>query len=202
MSAQLTVAVWLTLWAAACAILAARPLIPNRSGTFALRFGPALAIGLTAAALLEPGSALAEGTAGVMLAAAAPVDVKTGYLFDSVTLPAATLCILIAALERTTTSAFWGVAAIVAPLAVLAFISRGGWIGWGDVKACLSLAIAFGGVGSAMALFIASVSGLAAHAMRLHRGRSIPFGPHLAAGAATVIIFGSQARHLLEELGR
>jgi len=202
MSAQFTVALWLTLWAAACAILAARPLIPNRSGTFALRFGPALAIGLAAAALLEPGAALAQGTAGVMLAAAAPIDAKTGYLFDSVTLPAAAVCILIAALERTATTALWGVAAIVAPLGVLAFVSRGGWIGWGDVKACLSLAIAFGSIGSAMALFIASVLGLFAYAVRLHRGHSIPFGPHLAAGAATVIVFGSQARHLLQDLTR
>jgi prepilin signal peptidase PulO-like enzyme (type II secretory pathway) len=200
--AQFLVGSWLSLWAVACVFLARRALAKDCAGVSALIFVPALALGLAASALLDPRAALAEGTAGVMLAAVAPADARTGYLFDSVTLPSAAVCSLIAILERGTVAAVCAAGAIVVPLALVALVSRGRYIGWGDVKACLSVAVAFGFVEAALVLFLASVSGLLVCGLRIHRGRSIPFGPHLASGAAAVILFGSSAHRILENVAR
>ena len=189
MTAHLVVGAWLALWAAACAQLAGRPLAPHSPLRFAELFVPALAVGIVAAAIREPRIAFAEGSAAVMLAAAGSVDAKTGFLFDSVTLPCAAICSAAAIAGDSAHAALLAVIAVSAPLAGLALLSRGAWIGWGDVKASFSLAVAFGPLESPVALFLASLSGLISSHFTGGCGRRIRFGPHLAIGAAMTLAF-------------
>jgi len=188
-TAHLAVGAWLALWALACAQLARRPLAPHSGLRFAELLLPALAVAIFAAAIREPRIAFAEGSAAIMLAAAGSVDARTGYLFDSVTLPCAAICSAAAIAGESVPEALLAVIAVSAPLAGLALFSRGAWIGWGDVKASFSLAVAFGPLESAVALFLASLSGLISSHFAGGCVRRIPFGPHLAIGAAITLAF-------------
>jgi prepilin signal peptidase PulO-like enzyme (type II secretory pathway) len=186
-TAHVAVGTWLALWAVTCAQLARRPLAPHGGLRFAELFVPALAVGMVAVAIREPRIAFAEGSAAVMLAAAGSVDAKTGYLFDSVTLPCAAICSAAAIAGESVPEALLAVLAVSAPLAGLALLSRGAWIGWGDVKASFSLAVAFGPLESPVALLLASLSGLISSHFAGGCLRRIPFGPHLAIGAAMTL---------------
>ena len=76
-------------------------------------------------------------------------------------------------------------------------VSKGTWIGWGDVKLGLSLGIIAGSpLMALLVLFIASVSGTLVTVPQILRGQeglrtSLPFGPHLIAAAVLVFLYGS-----------
>jgi prepilin signal peptidase PulO-like enzyme (type II secretory pathway) len=201
-SAQLAVAAWLLLWAGCCAALARKPLPQEIQLPFVNLFVPGAAVGIAATFLREPQSAFFEGTAAIMLTIAGAVDSRTGYLFDVLTLPCGAICAVAAIAAHTAPAAFATVLEIVGPLTLLAIFSRGTWLGWGDVKACIPLAIAFGPFEAPPALFLAALSGaLSAYAARRGRGCTIPFGPHLACGATLTLAITPLA-HRLEAFAR
>jgi prepilin signal peptidase PulO-like enzyme (type II secretory pathway) len=144
--------------------------------------------------------AAACGASCIALVAAARADARTGYLFDAVTLPSAALAATLAIAAGTTNRALTGVALLTAPFGSLVVLSRGRWMGLGDVKAMYALGAAFGPAESLIALFAACLSGIVTATFhgRLQRGREVRFGPHLAAGAAFTLVAGEPiARGLL-----
>jgi len=91
----------------------------------------------------------------------------------------------------------WGVLIASGIFFVLYQVSRGTWIGGGDVKLGLVLGILVGGpLNSLMLLFIASLLGTLVSLPMLMLGRAgrktlIPFGPFLIAATIIVVLFGS-----------
>lgn len=74
-------------------------------------------------------------------------------------------------------------------------VSRGAWIGFGDVKLAVALGLIVGTpLMSLLVIFVASVSGTLMSLPQLFRtgavGRTIPFGPHLLAATVIVFLFG------------
>jgi len=76
-------------------------------------------------------------------------------------------------------------------------VSKGNWIGGGDVKLGFILGLLAGGIlESFLVLFIASVAGLLAAAPMLIKGKAnrktqLPFGPFLILGLIVVVLFGA-----------
>lgn len=89
-----------------------------------------------------------------------------------------------------------GAAVISGLFAVIYALSKGAWIGFGDVKLAVILGLLAGGVVPALlVLFIASVIGtLLALPLVLtgkaNRKSHLPFGPMLIAGVIIVVLFG------------
>jgi leader peptidase (prepilin peptidase)/N-methyltransferase len=151
--------------AAACAALLARPL---------------------------PGAA-AYGAACVALVVAGAADARTGFLFDAVTLPAASLTALLAVLAGEGARSAAGMALAGLPFACVACATGGRALGFGDVKAMLAVGAAFGPLESFFVLFAACVSGILTASLRgrLRRGVEVRFGPHLAFGAMLTLVAGA-----------
>jgi leader peptidase (prepilin peptidase)/N-methyltransferase len=136
----------------------------------------------------------------IALVAASGPDYRTGYLFDSITLPTALLVTVLAIATHATNAATWGVALLVVPFGSLVFVTRGRMLGLGDVKALYAVGAAFGPLESLVAIFAACLSGIVTVALagRLKRGAELRFGPHLAAGSAFALVAGTPiARHLM-----
>lgn len=89
-----------------------------------------------------------------------------------------------------------GVLAISGTFYLLFQVSKGTWIGGGDVKLGLALGLLAGGLLQGfLVLFAASVTGLAASLPLLVRGKAnaktqLPFGPFLILGLIVVKLFG------------
>lgn len=199
MNASLALALPLTGWALLCAGLVQAQLRRFASGVtprFAVLF--VLAMGSVALPLFcrAPADAATRAIALVMLTTAGLGDARTGYIFDAATIPAAGLCLAMTIGIHHVAPALAALAGITAPLGLAALLSRGVWIGWGDVKASFSLAIAFGLYESGVALFAASITGLMQAALR--NSRSIPLGPHLAAGALLATVCGPELHRIIE----
>lgn len=78
---------------------------------------------------------------------------------------------------------------------VLSAVSKGTWIGWGDVKLGVSLGLlAATPLLSLLVIFIASIFGTIAALPQVVRGEglksSLPFGPHLLLATLVVVFFG------------
>ncbi len=150
------------------------------------------------ALLIRPlaGAALC-GVACIALVAAAAGDARTGYLFDAITLPAAVLVAFLALCTGAAQSAAGGVALTVGVFGDVVLLSRGRWMGLGDVKALYALGAAFGPLESLLAILAASLCAIATTAVagRLQCGREIRFGPHLAVGAAFALVAGEPIVH-------
>lgn len=145
----------------------------------------------------SPASATACGLACIGLVVAADADVRTGYLFDAVTFPAALLVTIAVIISGSTFEAVCGVALLVGGFGAVVLLSRSRLMGLGDVKAMFALGAAFGPLESLLAIFAAAVSGIvvATFAGRLRRGTRVPFGPHLAAGSAFALVAGDHIVH-------
>lgn len=83
-------------------------------------------------------------------------------------------------------------------LAVFALVSKGAWMGWGDVKLALALGLAFGFPAVlfllAFAFILGAVAGLALLALRLRGAQDLlPFGPFIVL-ASLPFIFGYTER--------
>ena len=159
--------------------------------------GLAIALALSALALHPPLVAALVGATCIALVAAAGADARTGYLFDSVTLPAAIVAIALAIAGDRTSDAALAVFFVVGTFGGIVAFSRGRMMGLGDVKALYTIAVAFGPLESAIAIFAACVSGICAAGIgsRLRRGLEIRFGPHLAVGAAFTLVAGDAIVH-------
>lgn len=89
-----------------------------------------------------------------------------------------------------------GAAVISGLFLVIYTISRGAWIGFGDVKLAVALGLLAGGALPALlVLFIASLFGTVAAlplvaAGKANRKSHLPFGPMLIAGLIVVVLFG------------
>jgi len=94
-------------------------------------------------------------------------------------------------------TAAWGVLLTAGVFYLLYTVSRGAWIGFGDVKLAIALGLLAGGPVTALLLiFIASLAGSLAAVPLLFRGKPvratrIPFGPFLLLATAVVMLFGS-----------
>ena len=126
----------------------------------------------------------------IALIAAGSVDARTGYLADTLTAPAAFLALARATSGGTLVDAVVAVGVYVGLFTLVFSLSKGELVGLGDVKAIYAIAAAFGVAGAAVALFVASVSGLIVLRLsrRLHRGAALRFGPHLALGATSALL--------------
>jgi prepilin signal peptidase PulO-like enzyme (type II secretory pathway) len=132
-----------------------------------------------------------------MLVATGAVDYRTGYIFDFATLPSAAISLAVAVATGSVSPAAHALFSIGVPIGALAAWSRGTWIAWGDIKAIFSIVIAFGVTESLLTLIVASLSGIL-HARALG-ARSIPFGPHMALGAAIAVAVGPLLDPILME---
>lgn len=96
------------------------------------------------------------------------------------------------------TDAFWGVVCTSGLFYGLFQISKGKWIGGGDVKLAIALGLLVGGpVMACLLLFVASVLGVLVTLPSLLLGKrsytsKIPFGPFLMIGCIVVFLFGQQ----------
>jgi len=158
-------------------------------------FVVALAVGVAGLALIarpDAASAAVCGVACVTLVLAAGADARTGYLFDAITLPGALLVAFLALAAGAGSAAIGGVLLLVGCFGLLVLVSRGRWMGLGDVKAMFAVGAAFGPLESLVAIFCSALSALAAAALtsRLQRGAEVRFGPHLAVGATITLLAG------------
>jgi prepilin signal peptidase PulO-like enzyme (type II secretory pathway) len=146
-----------------------------------------------------PGAAVTCGLACIALVAAADSDARTGYLFDTVTFPAAVLTTLAAIVTGGTFDAASGVVLLVGGFGAIVFFSKGRLMGLGDVKAMFALGAAFGPLESLIAIFAACLSGIAAVSFsgNMRKGARIHFGPHLAAGSVFALVAGDPIVHRL-----
>lgn len=141
--------------------------------------------------------AVVGGCACVALIAASGPDVRTGYLFDAITLPAAVVVGILAIAIGASASAAGGVALLVGAFGSIVLVSRGRLMGLGDVKAMYAIGAAFGPLESLVAIFAACVSGtvVALLSARFARGSEIRFAPHLAVGSAVALVAGDSIVH-------
>ena len=95
------------------------------------------------------------------------------------------------------TQAFLGVVFISGLFYLLFLVSKGEWIGMGDVKLAVVLGLLVGGpLRSLLIIFIASTIGSVISLPMLVKGRAkmtsqIPFGPFLLASTIIVVLFGN-----------
>jgi prepilin signal peptidase PulO-like enzyme (type II secretory pathway) len=98
-----------------------------------------------------------------------------------------------------TTLLLWaglGAATLSGVFWLLSLLSKGTWIGWGDVKLALSLGLLIASpLNALLVIFIASITGtlIALPGMVLRRkglGSQLPFGPHLMLATVIVFLFG------------
>ncbi|MFA7309259.1 MAG: prepilin peptidase [Patescibacteria group bacterium] len=78
---------------------------------------------------------------------------------------------------------------------IIALVSKGKWMGWGDVKLGLLLGLTLGPVLAGLALYIAIVAGglygiVMLILKKYKKGDLVPFGPFMVLGALTALLFG------------
>jgi leader peptidase (prepilin peptidase)/N-methyltransferase len=143
--------------------------------------------------------ALAAPVVSIALVVGAFSDVRTGYLFDEITLPAAVVTATLAVATGFVTEATAGVTLLVGIFGAVAIFSRGRAIGVGDIKAMYAIGAGFGPAKSILILFTASISGLAMAVLARFgerpESREIRFGPYLAIGSSFALIAGDRIVH-------
>lgn len=144
-----------------------------------------------------------------MFMALAVYDLRWFLLPDRIVFPliglAAVEAILMATVFRggwqSLLHGLWGVAVAAGLFCGLYIVSRGKWIGFGDVKLAIVLGLLVGGPLSAILLiFIASLIGSFIAVPLLLRGRAtamtpLPFGPFLLLATVAVVLFGGYITH-------
>lgn len=160
------------------------------------------------AALVSPLAIIQFGlwlVAGVMLAILFAYDTKWFLLPDRVVVPLMgvalgfSVLMVISRPEPIATALSTGGAILILSglYLVLWLISRGRWIGFGDVKLGLILGLLVGSWQLAfLTLFLANLIGClivlpGLMARKLSRTTQVPFGPMLIAGCVTAMLFGS-----------
>ncbi len=132
-------------------------------------------------------------------------DIRWLLLPDRVVFPLITVGIAAIALQATVfhggasalITAGWGVLLTAGLFYMLYVVSRGRWIGFGDIKLAIALGLFVGGpVPALLLIFIASLAGSLAAVPLLLRGKPIgttriPFGPFLMLATVIVMLFGA-----------
>ncbi|KAF1030190.1 MAG: Type 4 prepilin-like proteins leader peptide-processing enzyme [Burkholderia plantarii] len=154
-------------------------------------------------AVFGPGwLALAAFGLCAMLLAMSAIDMKTGYLPDSMTLP-----LLWAGLVVNLSGGFTGLhGAVTGAIAGYLFLWCVYWlfkwwrgiegIGYGDLKLLAAIGAWLGWAALPQVLLIAAITGAVAGLAAMARGRMrfeepLPFGPFLALGAIVTLMFGT-----------
>lgn len=131
-------------------------------------------------------------------------DIRWLLLPDRVVFPLIALAALAVVLQAAVfhdgvgvlATAAWGVLLTAGIFYVLYGVSRGTWIGFGDVKLAIALGLFVGGpVPALLLVFIASLAGSLSAIPLLLKGKSagstrIPFGPFLLLATVIVMLFG------------
>lgn len=132
-----------------------------------------------------------------LLIVVAVIDYKEYLIPENMTLPAIILALLAAFNGSLNTQAlpFWGATFAGGGLLVLVLVSRGRWMGTGDISLGLIMGLLAGWLGSVVGMIIAFMSGtivgLLAIALKKKRLRDmIPFGPFLVFAAYVATIWG------------
>lgn len=153
-----------------------------------------------AGATLFAGIAVAQGSAGLVLArlavfgaavgAVALIDAREHRIPNRIVLPAAAVCALLAgpATLRESVPAL----ALVGGLLLLAFLQPAA-LGMGDVKEALLIAVALGTLATPALLVGLALAAVAGLVLTVRRGRAalgaaLPLAPFLAAGAAIALL--------------
>jgi leader peptidase (prepilin peptidase)/N-methyltransferase len=129
-------------------------------------------------------------------AAAAVTDLETGYIFDTVTYPAAAAIAALSLLHQDAAHAAAGAAAGGGALSALYALTRRSGIGLGDVKLACCSGLALGAAREVESLGIAFVAGgtYAAYLLLTGKGRrgdALRFAPYMAAGVCAVLAFAA-----------
>jgi len=144
--------------------------------------------------------------AGIVLAILFAYDLKWSILPDAMNWTLAAIGVLYAAVSgvQHAFNSGWllgliGSLVIMSGLYGLIYlVSRGGWVGFGDVKLGIGLGLLLGSWQYAfVALFLANLIGCVViipfmAAKKLNRKSHVPFGPFLIAGTAISVLFGAQ----------
>jgi prepilin signal peptidase PulO-like enzyme (type II secretory pathway) len=138
--------------------------------------------------------------------ALAVYDLKWFLLPDVIVWPLVALAVVRVAADwlvfggswQAAASSAFGALTISGLFLTLYVVSKGTWIGFGDVKLALALGLLAGGVVPALlVLFIASLLGMVASLPLVLTGKAgrkshLPFGPLLIAGLVVVVLFGDK----------
>ena len=140
----------------------------------------------------------------ICFVALALYDAKWFILPDRIVLPVTVLAIVFAGIRAVDSNdmtgflwALLGAITLGGIFWLMSTVSRGTWIGWGDVKLGVSLGLIAGTpLMALLVLFIASVTGSVLTLPQTLRGgkglrTSLPFGPHLIAATIIVFLYGS-----------
>jgi len=135
-------------------------------------------------------------------------DLKHYLIPDKALIPAIIVSILFNFFIASHASLFWFFASYLVPGLILFglfffifFISKGRWLGFGDVKFVFFMGVLLGFAKSFLALFVASLMGsvigiLLIVAKKKQLKSTIPFGPFLAIGTFLMMIFGNAIENL------
>lgn len=196
----------ITLWAAVAFTLVAR-VCAHR----ALKLGAPWYVGVPGTAALgnlafhyaPPSIALALGLMFVGLGLAVWTDLRFGLIFDAISWPTLIVVAIAVAFQGDWLAAAAGAAILSGFFGLFHIISRGAFMGLGDVKIALSIGAAFGLAGTVNCLvavaFVALIGGIVL--LSLGRRGEIVFGPFIGAGAALSLFFGTSLSQLLLHVG-
>lgn len=130
-----------------------------------------------------------------ILIVVAVYDLKHYLILDKVVLPAAVLGVVYAIYQGTLLSGLAGVGIVSGFFLLQYLVSRGRWIGLGDVKLGLFLGMILGWAGSIVMLMLGYWVGAAAAVALIATGKKkmasrVPFGLFLAGSAIITLIYG------------
>jgi prepilin signal peptidase PulO-like enzyme (type II secretory pathway) len=142
----------------------------------------------------------------VGFAALSTYDIRWFLLPDKIVWPLAVLALAQVLVHATVfdggmhtiINAFWGVVVCSGIFYALFTISKGEWIGGGDVKLGIVLGLLTGGpLQGLLLIFVASLLGTAVSLpmllqKKLHRTSIIPFGPFLMLACVIIVLFGQR----------
>lgn len=99
-----------------------------------------------------------------------------------------------------------GALALFSIFALLFYVSKGKWIGGGDVKLSIALGLMSGGLFGAMAiLFLSSLLGILVYLPKIFKKRTIrsiklPYGPFLILATFIIVVFGDHISMYADQL--
>jgi prepilin signal peptidase PulO-like enzyme (type II secretory pathway) len=146
------------------------------------------------AVLLGPAAA-APALALAVTTACALCDLRSGYIFDRVTLPALAAVLALGAVD--VLPHLYGAALVAALYALPYAATRGRGFGLGDVKLGAVVGAGLGAwpgvVAFSASFIIGAVAGIVLLALGRSRKDAIPFGPFIALGTLAAVIFRPEA---------
>jgi leader peptidase (prepilin peptidase)/N-methyltransferase len=123
------------------------------------------------------------------LAVCASTDLRAGMIPDAFTLLPLAIVLGYAAIDRSWVPLI-GAAFALVPFALLAALSRGHGMGWGDVKLATLGGALLGMSGLTVAVAFAAIAVLIVSLARGRFGQSIAFGPYLAVAIGAALTLG------------